>query len=133
MLQLTLLAMLGIWLALAYTDYKHLSLSNSDYLGSVVGMLTLILIGFWLNFKIAFVSAIIGGAIYYIMRWYLTKYTTATDSRLILLSLIGFPLPSVIGIATLSIRGMVQGKKYYPALLYFGFGFMVATAILLIA
>ena len=129
MIDIGVLIALDIGVFLGYLDWKHLSLSRIEYLLGLLGLGAAILINFILAFQIAFVSAIVGGVMYMVVRWYTAGYTTATDNNLFLLAFIGFPLEAVFGMAVLTLRGMAKSYKYYPALFYFFVGFAVASLL----
>ena len=129
MIDIGLLIALDVGVFLGYIDWKHLSLSRIEYLLGLLGLGAAIIINFILAFQIAFVSAILGGVMYMVVRWYTAGYTTATDNNLFLLAFIGFPLEAVFGIAVLALRGMAKSHKYYPALFYFFVGFAVASLL----
>ena len=117
---------------LAYSDYKYLSVSNKFYITSVIIMASLFVLGFAISFKLAFVSLVIGVAIYVILGWYMKDFLTSTDRAIIFFSLIAFPLPAIAGLATVALRGTWKSKaKYYPALTYFAIGFIILSLILL--
>ena len=124
-----LLAIL-IWAILGYLDYRSLSISNIIYYISALSLAFVFAINLVLSFKLAFVSLIIGIAIYIALRWYLKEFMTSTDKYLIFLSLIAFPLPAIAGLALVALRGAWKSKsKYYPALTYFAIGFILISLI----
>ena len=127
---LTEIIAMAIWAALAYSDYRYLSISNKLYAASVIIMATLFAIGFAISFKLAFVSLIVGAAIYAGLSWYIKDFMASADRVLILLSFIAFPLPAIAGLALVALRGAWKSKsKYYPALTYFAIGFILISLI----
>ena len=130
---LTIIIAMPLWAALAYSDYKYLSISNKLYTASVIIMAALFVLGFVISFKLAFVSLVIGVAIYIILGWYMKDFLTSTDRAIIFFSLIAFPLPAIAGLATVALRGTWKSKaKYYPALTYFAIGFIIISIFTLI-
>ena len=130
---LTIIIAMALWVGLAYSDYKYLSISNKLYTASVIIMAALFVLGFVISFKLAFVSLVIGVAIYVILGWYMKDFLTSTDRAIIFFSLIAFPLPAIAGLATVALRGTWKSKaKYYPALTYFAIGFVIISIFTLI-
>ena len=130
---LTIIIAMALWAALAYSDYKYLSISNKLYTTSVIIMAVLFVLGFVISFKFAFVSLVIGVAIYIILGWYMNNFLTSTDHAIILFSLIAFPIPAIAGLAVVALRGAWKSKaKYYPALTYFAIGFVIISIFALI-
>ena len=130
---LTIIIAMALWVGLAYSDYKYLSISNKLYTASVIIMAALFVLGFVISFKLAFVSLVIGVAIYIILGWYMKDFLTSTDRAIIFFSLIAFPLPAIAGLATVALRGTWKSKaKYYPALTYFAIGFVIISIFTLI-
>ena len=129
---LTEIIAMAIWAVLAYSDYRYLSISNKLYTASIIIMAGLFVLGFVIPFKLAFVSLIVGAAIYVGLSWYIKDFMASADRVLILLSFIAFPLPAIAGLALVALRGTWKSKsKYYPALTYFAIGFVILSLILL--
>ena len=129
---LTIIIAMALWAALAYSDYKYLSISNKFYITSVIIMAALFALGFAISFKLAFVSLIVGAMIYAVLGWYIKGFMASVDRVLIFLSFIAFPGPASIGLALVALRGAWKSKsKYYPALTYFAIGFIILSLILL--
>ena len=129
---LTIIIAMALWAALAYSDYKYLSISNKFYITSVIIMAALFVLGFAISFKLAFVSLIVGAMIYAVLGWYIKGFMASADRVLIFLSFIAFPGPASIGLALVALRGAWKSKsKYYPALTYFAIGFIILSLILL--
>jgi hypothetical protein len=127
---LTIIIAMAVWAVLAYSDYKYLSISNKLYAASVIIMAALFALGFAISFKLAFVSLIVGVAIYLTLGWYIKGFMASADRILILLSFVAFPLPAIAGLALVALRGAWKGKnKYYPALTYFAIGFILISLI----
>ncbi len=120
-----------IWMLLAYLDYKDLSISNNVYYGSLLIFGLILIFNLITNFKIAFVSAIVGIGIYFAIRWYIKDYTAPADQHIMALSLIIFPLESITGLGLIALRGTIQKDKYFPALTFFAIGFIIAALFLL--
>ena len=130
---LTIIIAMALWAALAYSDYKYLSISNKLYAASVIIMAALFVLGFVISFKLAFVSLVLGVTIYFILGWYMKDFLTSTDRAIIFFSLIAFPLPAIAGLAAVALRGTWKSKnKYYPALTYFAIGFVIIGVFALI-
>ncbi len=127
---LTIIIAMALWEGLALSDYKYLSISTPFYITSVIIMAALFALGFAISFKLAFVSLIVGAAIYAGLSWYIKDFMASADRILILLSFIAFPLPAIAGLALVALRGAWKGKnKYYPALTYFAIGFILISLI----
>ena len=132
-MMLTEIIAIALWAILAYSDYKYLSISSRLYAESSIILIAVLILNFITSFKLAFISFIVGAAIYVIYSWYTKRFMTSTDRRLILLSLLAFPLPAIGGLAATTLRGTWKSKsKYYPALTYFAIGFVLISLLTLI-
>ena len=130
---LTIIIAMALWVGLALSDYKYLSISTPFYITSVIIMATLFVLGFVISFNFAFVSLIVGAIIYAALGWYMNDFLTSTDHAIILFSLIAFPIPAIAGLAVVALRGAWKSKaKYYPALTYFAIGFVIISIFALI-
>lgn len=119
----------GGWLA--WLDHKHMSLRDIEYnIGSMLSVIAII-IQFVMDFRLAFVEAIIGIAIYLVVRWYLKMYLAEADRRLIMLALIAFPLQASAGLCLTALRAVYTKKHYFPVLPYFYGGFALLALIML--
>jgi hypothetical protein len=115
---------------LGYSDYKRMSLSNRAYYTSIISLIIAMLLGFIINFKVAFVSLVIGAMIYLIMSWYINEFVAEVDKVIIGISLITFPVPAIAGLASVALRGAWRGRrKYFPALAYFAIAFIIVAFI----
>ena len=129
-MMLTEIIAIALWAILAYSDYKYLSISSRLYAESSIILIAVLILNFITSFKLAFISFIVGAAIYVVYSWYTKRFMTSTDRRLILLSLLAFPLPAIAGLAAVALRGTWKSKaKYYPALTYFAIGFVILSMI----
>ena len=131
-MMLTEIIAIALWAILAYSDYKYLSISSRLYAESSIILIAVLILNFITSFKLAFIS-FVGAAIYVVYSWYTKRFMTSTDRRLILLSLLAFPLPAIGGLAATTLRGTWKSKsKYYPALTYFAIGFVLISLLTLI-
>jgi hypothetical protein len=116
--------------SLAWLDYRRLSISDAEYKIAQACLIVAILINIIINPEAALIFAAVGIGTYAAFGWYLKRYVAAADRRIIMLSLLAFPIQSFGGLAAVALRGSIRRHPYYPALTYFFIGFIVLTILI---